>query len=48
MKEKTQIENLKRMDRRENVERIMRMQDYRRDKLWEKVKQKMDRADIIK
>ncbi len=41
-------ENLIREDRKENVKRIQRMQDYQRDKLKEKINEKLKRADKIK
>lgn len=38
---------LKRLDKRENVDRIMRKQEYDRYKLSEKLKEKMERADKL-
>jgi hypothetical protein len=39
---------MKLQDKKENVERIQRMQDYQRERLREEVGKKMKRADIIK
>ena len=38
---------LKELDKKENVERIQRMQDYQREKLKEKIDIKLKKADII-
>lgn len=39
---------IKQLDKRDNVERIMRVQDYEKEKLLEKINEKMTRADHIK
>lgn len=39
---------IKQLDKRDNVERIMRVQDYEKEKLLDKINEKMTRADSIK
>jgi hypothetical protein len=39
---------IKQLDKRENVERIMRVQDYEKEKLLDKIGEKMTRAETIK
>lgn len=48
MKEKSNEEKIKLVDKRENVERIMKVQEYERHKLMEKIDDKMNKADHIK
>jgi hypothetical protein len=45
---KTTIENIKREDRKENVKRISKIQDYQRDKIMEKIQEDNMRAEKIK
>lgn len=47
MTEKRNTDTLKRLDKRENVERIKRRQEYDRHKLQEKLNEKMERADKL-
>ena len=39
---------IKQLDKRDNVSRIMRVQDYEKEKLLDKINEKMTRAEIIK
>ena len=39
---------IKRTDKKENVERIMKVQEYEKEKLLEKIEEKMFKADLIK
>lgn len=48
LKEKHNIDVLKRTDRRENVERIQKMQEYQRDKIMEKILRDNEKAQRIK
>lgn len=48
MKEKYNDDLMKRTDKRENVERIMKVQQYEKEKLMEKIDEKMMKADNIK
>lgn len=48
MKEKHNVDVLKRTDRRENVERIHKMQDYQREKIMEKILRDNEKAQRIK
>ncbi len=48
LKEKHNVDVLKRTDRRENVERIRKMQDYQRDKIMDKILKDNSKADNIK
>jgi len=44
MKVKYNEDLIKRMDKRENVERIMKVQEYGRSKLMDKIDDKMNKA----
>lgn len=48
LKEKHNIDVLKKTDRRENVERIMKMQEYQREKIMEKILVDNAKAEAIK
>ncbi len=48
MKEKYNEDLIKRTDKRENVERIMKVQQYEREKLMGKIDQKATKAEMIK
>ena len=48
LKEKHNIDVLKRTDRRENVERIMKMQEYQREKIMEKIMNDNAKAENLK
>ena len=48
MREKYNDDLIKRTDKRDNVERIMKVQEYEREKLMEKIDEKMSKADNIK
>ena len=48
MKEKYNDDLIKRTDKKDNVERIMKVQEYEREKLLEKIDEKMNKADNIK
>ena len=48
LKEKHNIDVLKKTDRRENVERIMKMQEYQREKIMEKILVDNAKAETIK
>lgn len=48
LKEKHNIDVLKRTDRRENVERIMKMQDYQREKIMDKILRDNVKNEAIK
>lgn len=45
---KTTIENIKREDRKENVKRISKIQDYQRAKIMEKIQEDNMKAEKIK
>lgn len=48
MLEKHNEEVIKRTDKKENVDRIMKVQEYEREKLMNKIEEKMEKADHIK
>lgn len=48
LREKHNEEMLKKMDRKETVDRILRVQEYEKEKLLSKIEEKMNRADNIK
>lgn len=48
LREKHNIDVLKKTDRRENVERIQKMQEYQRDKIMEKIMRDNEKAQRIK
>lgn len=48
LKEKHNIDVLKKTDRKENVERIMKMQEYQREKIMEKILADNAKAEAIK
>lgn len=39
---------MKRTDKKENVQRIMKIQQYEKAKLMQKIEEKMEKAEIIK
>lgn len=48
MLQKHNEEIIKRTDKKENVERIMKVQEYQREKLMNKIEEKMMKAEHIK
>ncbi len=48
MLEKHNEDIIKRVDKKENVERIMMVQEYEKEKLMNKIEEKMYKADHIK
>ena len=48
MLEKHNEDIIKRVDKKENVERIMKVQEYEKEKLMNKIEEKMYKADHIK
>lgn len=48
MKHKQNDELMKRTDKKENVQRIMKIQQYEKAKLMQKIEEKMEKAEIIK
>lgn len=48
LKERHNIDVLKKVDRRENVERIMKMQEYQREKIMEKILRDNAKAETIR
>jgi len=47
LKEDKNMENIKRQDRIETVKKFLKVKDFERDKLLEKINEKMLRAEFI-